>query len=76
MASTPTIEQLRKRREALKAELTRVGDLRPGSLVERYRKCGKANCWCAQQGPRGHGPEHVRDVSHEELAKAIEELNE
>lgn len=40
----------------MKAELTRLGDLRPGSLVERYRRCGKANCHCAGTGAAGHGP--------------------
>ena len=33
-----------------------IGDLRPGSLVPRYRKCGKANCHCAASRARGHGP--------------------
>jgi hypothetical protein len=36
--------------------LAEVGDLRPGSLVERYRRCGKSNCHCAGKGAEGHGP--------------------
>jgi len=50
------VEELRKRCDALKAQLAQIGDFRPGSLVERYRRCGKANCHCAKPGARGHGP--------------------
>jgi len=51
-----SIQKLRKRRNQLRAELAEVGDMRPGSLVERYRRCGKANCRCARPGESGHGP--------------------
>jgi hypothetical protein len=37
-------------------ELSTLGDLRPGSLVDRYRKCGKPNCHCAAEEAGGHGP--------------------
>lgn len=50
------VEQLRRQRDELKARLAEVGDLRPGSLVERYRRCGKAGCHCAGKGAEGHGP--------------------
>ena len=50
------VEQLRKEREALREQLAQVGDLRPGSLTGRYRRCGKANCHCAKAGAPGHGP--------------------
>ncbi len=57
MPSTPgRTQQLRARRDQLKAQLGEVGDLRPGSLVERYRRCGKPNCHCAGKGADGHGP--------------------
>ena len=49
-------QQLRDKRDELKAELAEVGDLRPGSLVERYRRCGKSNCHCASEGAAAHGP--------------------
>jgi hypothetical protein len=45
-----------QQRDRLKAELAAVGDMRPGSLVPRYRKCGKASCHCAEKGAQGHGP--------------------
>lgn len=57
MATTPVPRsQLRTRRDTLRTALAQVGDLRPGSLVERYRRCGKPTCHCAQPGDRGHGP--------------------
>lgn len=54
-----TIDDLRKfqqRRQELKAQLAALGDMRPGSLVGRFRKCGKPSCHCAEKGSAGHGP--------------------
>ena len=50
-----------------------LGDLRPGSLVERYRKCGKENCHCAQPDEPGHGPSWslTRDVKGKTSTKII-----
>lgn len=50
------ISNLEDRRSQLLTELSALGDLRPGSLVLRYRKCGKAGCRCAQPGGPAHGP--------------------
>ena len=47
---------LQVKREQLKARLTEIGDMRPGSLVERFGKCGKPTCHCAQKDAPGHGP--------------------
>src|SRR5260370_24325398 len=33
-----------------------------GSLIERYKRCGKPGCKCAE-GP-GHGPNYYLSVSH------------
>jgi hypothetical protein len=49
---------LRLQRDQLKTQLTQIGDMRPGSLVPRYRKCGKPNCHCAKKGEKGHGPSY------------------
>ena len=51
-----SISEQETRRDHLRAELGVVGDLRPGTLVERYRKCGKPSCHCAREGDPGHGP--------------------
>ena len=50
------VRRLELRREELKTLLARVGDMRPGSLVGRFRRCGKADCHCAGEGSAGHGP--------------------
>ena len=56
MTSTRDPEALRQRRDEIRDELAHVGDLRPGSLIGRYRRCGKPNCHCAREEGGGHGP--------------------
>ena len=56
MSATPDLQELETRRDDLRQQLASIGDLRPGSLVARYRKCGKPYCRCARDGSRGHGP--------------------
>lgn len=63
------VEVLREQREALRRQMEQIGDLRPGSLVEMYRKCGKANCRCAKPGDRGHGPTLI--LTHKEGGKTV-----
>lgn len=53
---TPPVFELEQQRERLRVALAAVGDLRPGSLVQRYHRCGKPSCHCAQKGSAGHGP--------------------
>ena len=52
------IAGLELQRAGLYEELGRVGDFRRGSLNEVWRKCGKANCACAQPDHPGHGPQY------------------
>ena len=56
MARTRDRVELRQRRDELREQLAGIGDLRPGSLVGRYRKCGKPTCHCAGEEGGGHGP--------------------
>ena len=67
------LEQLEKRRTDLKTEIAQVGDLRPGSLVERYRRCGKCGCHCAETGAAGHGPSWslTREVGGKTVTRVI-----
>jgi hypothetical protein len=53
--------------------MAEVGDLRPGSLVERYRRCGKAGCHCAGKGALGHGPSWslTREVGGKTVTRVI-----
>ena len=52
----PSLPELEAERDRLYAQLSGVGDFRRGSVSENYRKCGKANCACAQPDHPGHGP--------------------
>ena len=73
MTTRQDAEILEQRREELKAEIAAVGDLRPGSLVERYRRCGKPGCRCAQKGAQGHGPSWslTRQVAGKTVTRVI-----
>lgn len=51
-----TLPDLETRRDAILAEIARLGDMRAGSITENYRRCGKASCRCAAPEDPGHGP--------------------
>jgi hypothetical protein len=57
----PTTAALRKRRQALLRQLPPLKAVLRGSLIERYKRCGKPGCKCAD-GP-GHGPKYYLSVS-------------
>ena len=52
---------LRRKRKQLLRQLPSLEALLRGSLIERYKRCGKPGCKCAQ-GP-GHGPKYYLSVS-------------
>jgi hypothetical protein len=52
----PDMDALVLQRDQLKDRISQIGEMRPGSLVTRYRKCGKPTCHCAKKGAKGHGP--------------------
>ena len=56
MSSSPSLTALREQRATLLSEIAAIEEFRPGSLVGRYRKCGKPTCHCAREGDPGHGP--------------------
>ena len=51
-----SLSTLEQQRSHLAAELSRLGDLRPGSVTGIVRRCGKPTCHCAQPDDPGHGP--------------------
>jgi hypothetical protein len=57
-----TTDALRKRRQALLRRLPPLKAVLRGSLIERYKRCGKPGCKCAE-GP-GHGPKYYLSVSY------------
>jgi len=67
--SSTTAEVLLLRRDHLRAELSEIGDMRPGSLTERFRKCGKPSCHCAKKGSAGHGPSY--SLTHPVKGKTV-----
>lgn len=73
MHKSEDAETLKKRRDELRRQLASIGDLRPGSLVGRYRKCGKPNCHCAAEEGGGHGPSWslTRKVDGKTVTKII-----
>ena len=62
--SQPTAA-LRKRRNVLLRQLPPLQSILRGSLIERYKRCGKPGCKCAD-GP-GHGPKYYLSVSYPRL---------
>lgn len=51
-----SLSALEQQRSLLAAELSKLGDLRPGSVTGIVRRCGKPTCHCAQPDDHGHGP--------------------
>ena len=49
------VETLEQRRAVAARELAEIGLFRLGSLFYRTRRCGKANCACADPKHSGHG---------------------
>lgn len=47
---------LHRRIEQIKAELTTLGPLRPGTLSQQYNVCGTPGCRCKDDPPQRHGP--------------------
>ena len=70
---SPGLDDLEKQRERLRAALAAIGELRPGSLVERHHKCGKPGCHCARKDSSGHGPSWVltRAVAGKTVTRGI-----
>lgn len=61
---------LRHRRELLLQELPPFDAVLRGSLIERYKRCGKPGCKCAA-GP-GHGPKYYLSVSRSNERPAMQ----
>jgi hypothetical protein len=59
--SSKSSSALRKRRQSLLRKLPPLDAVLRGSLIERYKRCGKPGCKCAD-GP-GHGPKYYLSIS-------------
>src|ERR1039457_5355031 len=68
-----SFDDLQRERSRLQVALTQMDDLRPGSLVPRFRKCGKPTCHCAKPDSSGHGPSYslTRELEGKTVTKII-----
>ena len=66
-----SIPELEQRRSRLVAQLSQLGDLRPGSVTGIVRRCGKPTCHCAQPEDPGHGP--TLRLTYKDQGKTISE---
>lgn len=53
------LKTLEEERRGLYRKLSAIGDFRRGMISVNYRKCGKKNCICNQEGHPGHGPQYL-----------------
>ena len=53
--------ELRRRRRRLLRDMPPLERILRGSLIERYKRCGRPGCHCAKG--RGHGPKIYLSVS-------------
>jgi hypothetical protein len=51
-----SLPELEKRRTAALAQISQLGDFRPGSITATQGRCGNPNCHCHKQGEPRHGP--------------------
>src|SRR6266550_6892173 len=51
-----SLHDLETRRAELALDISRLGDLRPGSITTTTGRCGNPNCRCHRPGHDGHGP--------------------
>jgi hypothetical protein len=59
------VEKLEARIEKLKAQLMKVGLMRPGSLSRQYSACQKPGCKCVDPvKPQKHGPYYQLSYIH------------
>ncbi|MGH8533754.1 MAG: DUF6788 family protein [Gammaproteobacteria bacterium] len=61
---------LRRRRTWLLRQLPPLDAVLRGSLIERYKRCGKPTCKCAQG--LGHGPKYYLSVSRSNERPAMD----
>ena len=60
-----SLEELEGRRAAVLKQMEEIGDMRRGSIAERYRQCGKHPCCCEQADHPGHGAYYTLTVKAE-----------
>jgi hypothetical protein len=52
------LRALESRRAEVLERIRSLGDMRRGTLTERFLPCGKPGCHCTRPESRGHGPKY------------------
>lgn len=70
--SGPTPKDMAEQ-ERIAARLAQAGFVLPGTLFERYMRCGKTNCRCHGEPPQLHGPYYqwTRTVAGKPLTRML-----
>ncbi|HVA44151.1 MAG TPA: DUF6788 family protein [Acidimicrobiales bacterium] len=60
---------------AIRAELARIGPVLPGTVTQRYTRCGRAGCRCMADPPQPHGPywSWTRKVANKTVTRYLSE---
>lgn len=66
-----SLSQLEKRRSEVVAQISRLGDFRPGSISATGGRCGNPKCHCHKPDDPGHGP-HLR-LTYKVQGKSVTE---
>ena len=69
MSKSLSVAGIRRERAGLARRLGRCGDLMKGSLVERWTRCGRPGCGCAEG--RKHGPYLYLSVFREGRTRSV-----
>lgn len=69
MSKSLSVAGIRRARAGLARRLGRRGDLMKGSLVERWTRCGRPGCGCAQG--KKHGPYLYISVFREGRTRSV-----
>ena len=67
---TKNIKNMQRQIEKIKEKLSRIGDMRPGSLSKQYNVCGNPTCRCKDKdNPKKHGPYYQISYTHKGKSK-------
>jgi len=63
---------LETQRDDVLRQMTRLGDMRKGSITEAFRCCGKSACACSAPDHPGHGPYYAFTTKVEGKTKTVQ----
>jgi uncharacterized protein DUF6788 len=66
------IHALETQRDDILRQMSRLGDMRKGSITEAFRPCGKSACACSAPAHPGHGPYYAFTTKVEGKTKTVQ----